>query len=94
MDDEVKHYYRQVYPEKWKARVKEYGFTRYHQHILDLLPVHHAEPVLECGIGTGEPLALRLAQQGARVYGVDIARPLLDECERNFAAAGLTVHHV
>jgi SAM-dependent methyltransferase len=88
MSNEAKSFYRQIYPGRWQQRVKKYGFTPYHQSFLDLVTVAEDEPVLECGIGTGEFLALGLARRGARVYGTDIAAALLAACRDNFSAAG------
>jgi ubiquinone/menaquinone biosynthesis C-methylase UbiE len=88
---EAKRFYQEIFPAQWRRKVKEYGFSQYHQWVVDVLPVAAGDPVLECGIGTGEPLALRLAQQGARMHGVDIAQSLLGDCRRNFLNAGLHV---
>ena len=80
-----KDHYKYEYPKFWVNRVKEYGFSRYYQIILDLLDSKKGESVLECGIGTGEPFALRLAKEGIDVFGIDIAQTLLDECKKNAA---------
>lgn len=85
MVDPAKQFCREIYPYKWRDKVKTYGVTPYHQEILNLLTVAAQEPVLECGIGTGEPLALALAQRHAKIYGVDIAEILLQTCQHNFS---------
>jgi hypothetical protein len=50
-----KDYYKNEYPKFWVKRTKEYGFSRYHQIILNLIEAKKGESVLERGIGTGEP---------------------------------------
>ena len=90
MADEVKRFYREVYPNRWKNKVKEYGLTPYYQTVLELLPDPKFKSVLECGIGTGELLAIRVAGQQAKMYGVDISEILLRECQTNFATIGLS----
>jgi len=78
-----KDYYKYEYPKFWVNRVKEYGFSRYHQIMQNLIDAKKGESVLECGIGTGEPFALRLARTGVNMFGIDLSQSLLDECKKN-----------
>jgi len=57
--------------------------------VLELLDGQPGERVLECGVGTGEYLALSVSRAGARVHGIDISRELLEECYHNFLREGL-----
>jgi len=90
-EDKWKEFYRKKYPEIWKKRVIHYGFTEYHKHILALLDTQKGEQILECGIGTGVPLAISLANKGFKVTGVDISQDLLGLCQLNFEKESLTV---
>jgi len=83
-----KAYYRWVYPAWWESRAPQLGWSSYDATLLDLLDARPGERVLECGIGTGERYAARLAQRGVRVWGVDLAATLLRRCRRHPAAAG------
>src|SRR5439155_4357581 len=49
-----------------------------------------AEPVLDCGCGTGEH-ALMIAERGMEVVGVDFAPAAIDEARRKAAERGLSV---
>jgi len=49
-----------------------------------------AEPVLDCGCGTGEH-ALMIAERGMEVVGVDFAPAAIDEARRKTAERGLSV---
>lgn len=77
---EWKSYYQKEYPKFWRRRVTQYGFTRYHRIVLRHLNPQPGEVILECGIGTGQPLAKAVAEAGAKVHGVDIASSILEEC--------------
>lgn len=77
---EWKAYYREIYPAWWRGRAKYLGWSSYDRTLLDLLDARSGERVLECGIGTGERYAIRLAQRGVRVFGVDLAETLLRQC--------------
>src|SRR5947209_6031547 len=83
-----KAYYRWVYPAWWQQRAPRLGWSSYDAALLDLLDARPGERVLECGIGTGERYAIRLAQRGVRVWGADLAAALLRQCLRHSAAAG------
>lgn len=90
--DKWREYYKSYYPERWKKRVLYYGFTEYHKIILKLIGTKKGEQVLECGIGTGYPLAICLAKAGANITGIDIAQSLLDQCRLNFQKEGLPIN--
>jgi len=83
-----KAYYRRVYPAWWERQAPRLGWSSYDATLLDLLDARPGERALECGIGTGERYAIRLAQRGVRVCGVDIADALLRQCLRHSAAVG------
>jgi len=80
-----KEYYRHTYPASWKVGVFEYGFSSYHVRLLELLAAKDGHSVLECGIGTGWPMGLAMAQRNARLHGIDIAESLIRDCRANFA---------
>ena len=88
---EWKEYYKTKYPEIWEKEVLGYGFTEYHSTVLKLLRIQKNEHVLECGIGTGWPIALELPRSGADIMGVDIAKRILEECKLNFKKENLSV---
>ncbi len=74
-----KTYYRRIYPTWWSGRAKSIGWSDYDQILLNAVDATPGITALECGIGTGERYALRLAEQGAHVFGVDLADILLRE---------------
>lgn len=78
-----KEFHRKKYPEIWGKRVIHYGFTEYHNCILEILRAQKGKQVLECGIGIGWPIAISLARKGAEITGVDISEKLLRQCEEN-----------
>jgi ubiquinone/menaquinone biosynthesis C-methylase UbiE len=88
-----KDYYRKIYPLSWEQQVKSIGFTRYHHEILDLLVEHLPKEgrLLEVGIGTGEPIALRIALMGFNIYGVDLAHSLSKHCKSTFSQHKLCI---
>ncbi len=90
-ENKWKKYYKEKYPEIWKKRVIHYGFTEYHKCILALLDAREGEQILECGIGTGAPLAISLANKGIQMTGVDISQDLLELCRKNFHKERLSV---
>jgi len=90
-EQEWKAYYRAVYPDWWVGRAKTLAWSSYDQTLLDWLDARPGEAVLECGIGTGERYALRLARRGVRVFGVDLAESLLKACAANCARAGVHI---
>jgi len=61
-----KAYARDIYAPQWRLRVKDYALKEreYHQHVLSLINPQPGRLILECGIGTGEPLALEVARRG------------------------------
>jgi SAM-dependent methyltransferase len=83
-----KAYYRWVYPAWWEHRAPQLGWSSYDARLLDLLDARPGDRALECGIGTGERYAIRLAQRGVRVHGVDLADSLLRQCLRRGGEAG------
>jgi SAM-dependent methyltransferase len=86
-----KTYYRRVYPKWWHGRAKALGWSAYDQTLLTALDAPAGATVLECGIGTGERYAVRLAERGMRVYGIDLAETLLREGVAATAARGVRV---
>lgn len=86
-----KKYYKDTYPAIWQKRALHYGFTDYHKIVLKLLGAKAGEKILDCGIGTGYPLAIHLAKKGIDITGIDIATSLLDKCYLNFKLEDLTV---
>ncbi len=93
-DDEArawKSYYRLNYPAWWRARAGTLAWSAYDDHLLKLLGARAGDVVLECGIGTGERYALRLAHQGVRLWGIDLAESLLARCAQNGAAGGVDI---
>ena len=87
-----KHFFQDRYPAHWRKRIKGYGFTPYHQAILDKLSPQPGERILECGVGTGEPFGLAVAKSGAEFYGVDIATTLLQDCTENLKVQSIQAH--
>jgi SAM-dependent methyltransferase len=80
-----------VYPTWWASRAKQLAWSSYDAALLELLDARPGQLALECGIGTGERYALRLARQGVRVVGADLAAPLLRLCLRNATDAGCAI---
>lgn len=75
-EQDIKAYYRNVYPAIWKTQLPRHGFSKYGEIFLDLLDVHHGMRVLEVGCGTCDPYLVRVAEY-AEAHGIDIARELL-----------------
>ncbi len=74
-----KTYYRRIYPQWWRGRAKSLGWSAYDQMLLAAVDASPGSTALECGIGTGERYAVRLARRGVHVYGIDLADALLHE---------------
>ena len=60
------------------AFVDDPGLRRAVQYFLDLLPL--PSQVLECGPGTGRPIAEMVAKSGRHIHGVDIAPGMVEIC--------------
>lgn len=88
-EDKWKEFYKKQYPKIWTERVKYYSFTEYHKRILQLLNAQKGEKILECGIGTGWPMAISLARNSTNITGIDISSDLLKQCQSNFQKEGL-----
>jgi ubiquinone/menaquinone biosynthesis C-methylase UbiE len=77
-----------AYSAFWEKQVAAYGFTAYHQQLLDLLQSFKEVPggskVLEVGIGTGFPFACFLSEKGYEVHGVDLSDKLVQKCRSNY----------
>lgn len=91
-------YYRTDYPRIWQSNSRAYAQAperlRYYAHFLQTVEGQPGEHILDCGVGTGIPLALQLAQQGCRMWGSDLSETLLLECGRNFDEAGESIEMV
>jgi SAM-dependent methyltransferase len=91
-------YYQTQYPALWQRRSLTYlqsaGRVRYYEQFLHAIDGQAGERILDCGIGTGRPLALQLAQQGCQMHGIDLSAVLLAECARNCEQAGETIENV
>ena len=89
----MKDYTRTHYAQSWHSAVHEYGRTErlYLEQVLALIAPQPGQTILECAIGTGEPMGLHIAANGTYLFGVDIAPLLLQDSKANFADAGLTV---
>lgn len=81
---------KDTYSNFWVKQVNVYGFTVYHQQLLDLLQSFKEVPkgskVLEVGIGTGFPFACSLSEKGYEVHGVDLAEKLVQRCRSDYPA--------
>jgi ubiquinone/menaquinone biosynthesis C-methylase UbiE len=86
-----KAYYRRIYPRWWQKRSKALEWSAYDQCLLAAIDASRGATVLECGIGTGERYAVRLAERGVRMYGVDLADALLREGVASAATRGVPV---
>lgn len=93
LERQMKDYTRTHYAQSWRSFVHDYAVKEqdYLQGILRFIAPQPGQAILECGIGTGEPLGLLVAQQAAKLFAVDIAPLLLEECRANFRRTGLTV---
>jgi ubiquinone/menaquinone biosynthesis C-methylase UbiE len=91
-------YYRTDYPRIWQRNSRVYGQAperaRYYEHFLRSIDGQPGDRILDCGVGTGVPLALQLAQQGCRMAGIDLSDALLTECRRNFDQEGESIEMV
>jgi len=86
-----KAYYRKVYPSWWTKRAKALALSTYDHTLLAAIDAQPGATVLECGVGTGERYALRLAERSVQMYGVDIADALLREGVALAATRGVRV---
>jgi hypothetical protein len=75
LDGQAKDYTRTRYALSWRSMVRDYAIKEgaYLLRILDFLDPRPGQTILECGIGTDEPLGLRVVAKGALLFGVDIA---------------------
>lgn len=93
-----KIFYKEKYPKFWikQSRIYLEGKTGrpYFSEIIRFINPARREKILECGIGTGEPMALWLAENETKIFGVDIALSLLLICKRKFENKGLKVNCV
>jgi len=94
-----KHDYYQIeYPTIWQRRSRTYlqadERVGYYNHFLAAVSGHAGERILDCGVGTGRPLALQLAQRGCQMYGIDLSEALLAKCAHNFSQAGESIETV
>jgi ubiquinone/menaquinone biosynthesis C-methylase UbiE len=93
---EWKRYYLEEYSKFWIPQSQQYekdrSYQTYYTILLDLIGANSSQHVLDCGVGTGKPLALALAKLGAVMYGLDISPPLVQECLANFKKEGLTIN--
>jgi putative AdoMet-dependent methyltransferase len=72
------------------------GYARSIGAIDDALPIETNSQVLDIGIGRGA-IAERLAEQGARITGIDISKTMLDLCGKqhpNFELHVGTFNHI
>lgn len=86
-----KSYYRRVYPNWWRQRVRTIRWSAYDELLLSAVDARVGASVLECGVGTGERYAIRLALGGVKVYGVDLADSLVREGKASAAARAVDV---
>jgi len=66
-------------------------WVRYVQELIDRYRLQ-VKSVLDLACGTGN-VAMRLAQMGYEVWGVDISAPMIAEAKRKAQEAGLDVHY-
>jgi SAM-dependent methyltransferase len=66
--------------EAWHAAPRNFGARKYVELILDRLAP--GARVLDLGCGTGEPVALHMAERGFRVVGVDESGKMLEIARR------------
>ena len=96
--DRRKQYMADVYSAFWQRQVLVYGFTDYHQGMIELVqsirPRLAGHRLLECAIGTGWPFAVEFARRGWSVYGVDIAPTLVTKCKENERETGVELRCV
>ena len=80
---ERKTYMRDVYSNYWvTAREEKYGFSNYDKKLCEMIleGAEANQKILEVAIGTGEPVAQYLQQQGLEVHGIDISPLLVEKC--------------
>jgi len=81
--------YHKFWIKKEGIRIQHKESIIYHNLFLKRLHQKKGDKILDCGIGTGEPLAIKLAKKGCKVYGVDISKELIKKCNNNFKSVGL-----
>ena len=80
-----KTYMKNVYSKYWiVARKKKYGFSEYEKNLCYYIgeKVSKESKILEVAIGTGFPFGNFFQNRGYKVYGVDIAPVLIEECKK------------
>lgn len=85
--DERKNYIEKVYSNYWiNARREIYGFMPYDKAAINLIEEackkNGSLRLLEVAIGTGEPIASKLVDDGYEVHGIDLSVDLIEECRR------------
>lgn len=84
-----KEYFKNEYHKMWISRSEAYEFDKYGQTILGMIQNQNGSRILECGIGTGKPMAVNIAKKGGGVYGIDLSLPSLKACNKNLLEANL-----
>lgn len=97
MKNDLEEYNKKVYAFKWLNTADErlssdYYAKDHYRDTLQTLIGAKGKKVLECGIGTGEFFAIKLAENGRDVYGIDFSEPLLVDCRKRFAEKGYSAH--
>ena len=81
-----KTYMKNVYSKYWiVARKKKYGFSEYEKNLCYYIgeKISKESKILEVAIGTGFPFGNFFQNRGYKVYGVDIAPVLIEECKKS-----------
>lgn len=72
---------------EWKAQFYDSTVnyvTKYGEDILELLAPKEGEQILDLGCGTGH-LTEKIAQQGAKVIGIDFSENMIEEAQRLYS---------
>ncbi|NLW55639.1 MAG: class I SAM-dependent methyltransferase [Firmicutes bacterium] len=88
--EEIGQRYDQIADYYEKTRTQTYG-TQYIERFLSLLPAKgryvRRQTILELGCGPGLPHTKQLVASGAKVYGLDISREMINKARKNVPGA-------